>query len=90
MANNISANPWFIDTVSTALIWYGKVYIKELLWNKPTAGATLIILDQHGNTIINTVANASDPMYSFGTLAWVDGFVVITMSSGTLSVFITK
>lgn len=90
MANNISANPWFIDTPSTAVIWTGKVYIKELIWNKPTAGATLIILDQNGNTIINTVANASDPMFAFGTLSWVNGFVVTTMSSGDLSVFITK
>lgn len=88
MANNISANPWYLDTVG--IIWHGKIYIKELIWNKPTAGGALIILDDNGNTIINTVANASDPMFAFGTLSWVNGFNIITMASGTLSVFITK
>lgn len=90
MANNISANPWYIDTASATAVWNGKVYIKELIWNKPTAGSALIILDQNGNTIINTVANANDPMFAFGTLSWVNGFVVTTLATGTLSVFITK
>ena len=88
MANNITANPWYIDTVG--IVWHGKVYIKELIWNKPTAGDALIIIDDNGNTIINTVANAADPMFAFGTLSWVNGFHVTTMASGTLSVFITK
>lgn len=90
MANNISANPWFIDTASANIIFSGKIYVKELIWNKPTAGDALIILDQNGNTVINTVANASDPMFSFGTLSWINGLVVTTMASGTLSIFITK
>lgn len=88
MANNLTANPWYLDTVST--IWTGNMYIKELIWNKPTAGTMLVITDIHGNTIINTVANAQDPMFSFGTLGWVSGFVVVTLASGTLSVFINK
>lgn len=90
MANNIGANPWYLDTPSATPVWTGKVYIKELIWNKPAAGATLVILDQNGNTILNTVANTADPMFAFGTLSWVNGFVVTTLSSGTLSVFITK
>jgi hypothetical protein len=88
MANNQSANPWFLDTVGFS--YAGRVYIKELIWNKPTAGATLIVLDGKGNTILNTVANANDPMFSFGTLGWVNGFNITTMSSGDLSVFINK
>lgn len=88
MANNISANPWYLDTVGA--IWKGNVYIKELIWNKPTAGSALVILDQNGNTILNTVANANDPMFSFGTLATVNGFTIMTLASGTLSVFINK
>jgi len=90
MANNITANPWFIDTPGTTLIWYGKVYIKDILWNQPAAGAALIILDQNGNTIINTLANTADPMFSFGTLSWVNGLAVTVLGSGTLSIFITK
>lgn len=88
MANNVTANPWFLDTVGT--IWPGKVYIKELLWGKPTAGSALLITDINGNDIINTNANASDPSQSFGTLGWVNGFVVVTLATGNLSVFINK
>lgn len=88
MANNESANPWYLDTVGFK--WTGRVYIKELIWNKPTAGTALIILDENGNTIINTVANTNDPMFAFGTLGWVNGFNVTTLASGTLSVFINK
>jgi hypothetical protein len=88
MANNRTANPWYIDTVGFA--WYGRVYIKELLWNKPTAGTALIVLDGNGNTVINTIANASDPSQSFGSLGWINGLVVTTLASGSLSVFINK
>ncbi len=90
MATNITANPWYIDTAGTGLIWTGKIYIKDLIWNKPTPGGALIILDQNGNVIINTIANASDAMFSFGTLSWVNGMSIPTMASGTLSIFITK
>jgi hypothetical protein len=88
MANNISANPWYLDTVG--VIWHGRIYIKELLWNKPTAGTALILVDDYGNTIINTIANASDPSQSFGSLGWINGMTLTTLGSGTLSVFINK
>lgn len=88
MANDISGNPWSIDTVG--IIWHGNVYIKELIWNKPAAGATLKIVDDAGRTVLDTVANANDPMFAFGTLSWVRGINVVTMSSGNLSFFITK
>lgn len=90
MANNIKVNPWFIDTPGTSIIWPGRVYIKNLIWNKPTAGTALVIKDQNGNTIIDTVANTQDPMIAFGNLGWVNGFVVTTLASGDLSVFINK
>lgn len=88
MANNVTANPWYLDTVGT--VWAGRIYFKELVWNKPTAGTALILTDINGNTIINTVANAQDPMYSFGSLGWVNGLVIVTLASGTLSAFINK
>lgn len=88
MANDISGNPWHIDT--TGVIWHGNVYIKQLLWNKPTAGQALKIVDDAGRIIIDTVANASDPMFDFGNMSWVNGFNLVTLAGGTLSVFINK
>jgi hypothetical protein len=88
MANNQSANPWYVDTVGFS--WTGRVYIKELVWNKPTAGTNLVIVDQNGNTILNATANAQDPQQSFGSLGWVNGLHVTTLASGVLSIFINK
>jgi hypothetical protein len=88
MANNISGNPWYIDT--PGVIWHGLVYIKNIVWNKPAAGNALVILDDAGRTILNTVANTNDPMFDFGNLSIVNGFNVTTLAGGTLSVFINK
>ena len=87
MPNDLTANPWFVDTPAT--IWPGRVYIKDLIWNKPTVGATLIVTDINGNTVLNTVAN-TDAMFYFGNMGWITGLVVVTMSSGALSIFINK
>ena len=88
MANNITGNPWFVDT--PGVIWHGNVYLKEIVWNKPTAGSALKIVDDAGRTILDTVANASDPMQDFGTMSWVSGFNVVTLATGVLTVFINK
>lgn len=88
MANDISGVTWFIDTVGT--IFKQRVYIRSILWNKPAAGATLVITDMQGRNLVNTIANAQDPMFEFGTQTWQNGFVVVTMSSGTLQVVVNK
>lgn len=88
MANNLTGNPWFVDTAG--VIWHGNVYIKDIIWNKPTAGGALKIVDDAGRTVIDTVANASDPMFDFGTLSWISGLNVVTLASGSLSIFINK
>jgi hypothetical protein len=88
MANDTSGVTWFIDTPGT--IWTQRVYIKSILWNSPTAGATLLITDIQGRDLVNTVANAADPMFEFSTQTWQNGFVVVTMSSGTLQVVANK
>lgn len=88
MANNISGVTWFIDTVGT--IFTQRVYIKSILWNKPAAGATLVITDMQGRNLVNTIANTNDPMFEFSSQTWQNGFVVVTMSSGTLQVVVNK
>jgi hypothetical protein len=88
MANDITGNPWYIDTA--AEVFKQRVYVKNIIWNKPTAGTALIILDNQGRTIINTVANANDPMFDFGYIGWIEGFNVATLASGALTVVISK
>jgi hypothetical protein len=88
MPNDVSGVTWFVDTVGT--VWNQRVYIKSILWNKPTAGAALVITDMQGRDLINTVANASDPMFEFSTQTWQNGFVLVTLGSGTLQVVVNK
>ena len=88
MPNDISGVTWFIDTVGT--IFTQRVYIKSILWNMPIAGDALVITDIQGRDLINTVANAADPMFEFSAQTWQNGFVVVTMASGTLQVVVNK
>ena len=87
MANDLTANPWYIDT--TGFIWQGRVYINDLIWSNATPGDALVITDINGNFIVNTVANAGTETFYFGKMGWVTGLVVVTLT-GNLSVFINK
>lgn len=88
MANNITGNPWYIDTVGFS--YKAPVFIKNMSWLSPAAGATLLIQDNQGRVIVSLVANASDPSINLGNYQWVQGFNVVTMTSGNLSVVIHK
>lgn len=88
MANNITGNPWNLDTVG--FTYKDLVYIRNIVWFKPAAAATLLILDNQGRTIINATANGADPQETFGPFQWVAGFNLVTMSSGNLSIIIHK
>lgn len=88
MANDVSGVTWHLDTVGT--VWTQRVYIQSILWNKPTPGDALKIVDMQGRILIDTVANTNDPMFEFSKQTWQNGFVIITMASGTLDVVINK
>lgn len=86
MANQLSANPFKLDTVGT--VFAGKIKIVAVEWNEPTdQGDALILNDIDGNNIINTLAEA-DGQSQFRRLtpAWYNGLVLATLTSGTVLV----
>lgn len=88
MPNNISGNPWYLDTVG--FTYKDLVYIRNIVWDSPVTGATLLILDNQGRTILNSTNSNTSPQMTFGPFQWVAGFNLVTMSSGNLSVIIHK
>lgn len=88
MANNFTSNPWTIDSVM-ASPYQAYVRIKDLTWDEQTAaGDQLVIIDQHGKLIIDTKASAQNVFQRWGSLGWVNGFQVTTLTSGKLTIAI--
>lgn len=83
MANDITSNPWVINTVPFTSGTILKVKVDNL--DITDAGATdnILIKDLNGKTLVNWTANASQTSYRIGKLGWVNGIVVATGGLGT-------
>jgi hypothetical protein len=93
MANDISANPWSIDTASATAIWTGNIWIDRLVWHEPTtAGDALEVTDSNGKTIWSkyALAGGSGMDYDLKVDSVFNGLIVPTMSSGTLYVYLEQ
>ena len=88
MANNLTTNPWTIDTVMAAA-YPSYVRIRDLTWDEQAAsGDQLVIVDQHGKLIIDTKASGANVYQRWGNLGWVNGFQVTTLGSGKVTIAI--
>lgn len=93
MANDLTKNPWVIDTVGATSQFIGPVYINSMRWVPTAAGDDITVTDKNGNTIW-TVTNALTGGVA-GTLS-IDlrdqppyqGFIVSAMGGGTLYVYV--
>ena len=88
MANDISANPWKIDTASASTIYAGPVKIDNVIWANQAVAATLLVQDVNGKDIIRATATSGITDQHFGKIGWVRGLVVPTLSSGELTIAI--
>ena len=82
MANDISGNPWRLDTVG--VITTSRVYVGNIMW---LAGAgNLVILDNAGRDVLaDTFASSTD--HNYGALKWVTGLNLTVIGGGI--VFLT-
>ena len=91
MANDLSANPWKIDTPGAGVIYAFPIKIVNLVWaNFTTTGDQLIVQDLNGKDIINALVTTSlstGPM-PFGAMGWVRGLKVTTMTHGEITIAI--
>jgi hypothetical protein len=90
MANNITGNPWSLDTAGVIATF--PVYVKSLVWQGFTANGTdtLTILDNAGRTIINSNTNTTGDVMDFGDFRWVEGFHITLIGSGIVTVVVHK
>ena len=89
MANNLTGNPWIIDTADT--ITTGPVYVVSAEWQEPTAADDLTIVDNSGNTIYDDNAIAGGTGIRLEVKlggAVYNGFIVSVIDGGTLYVYI--
>lgn len=86
MANNFTSNPWVLDTVMTTP-YKAYVRIRDISWtDQGAAGDQLLIQDMNGNTVVDAKASAANVFERFGQLGWVDGFKLVTLTSGKVIV----
>lgn len=90
MANDFSANPWYIDTVMPTAI-NQNCRLSSVTWSEQTAaGDQLVIVDRNGKIIIDTKAQSANYQQVLGGFGWVAGFKVTVLTSGKLSIVISK
>lgn len=90
MANDFTGNPWKIDTVfTTGFPLETNIKITHIEWEEMAAGATIVVLDKAGRTILDTTAIAANEDRDWGVHSvWLRGLQVPTLSSGRLMVFL--
>lgn len=85
MANDISADPWIIDTAAATVLSTNMLNIKSIRWvGATTAGHTAIIHDKDSNVIWSSVASGANYVESEIVEQWVHGLIVPTLASGVL------
>ena len=88
MANNLTDNPWMID--STGVLTTDDVPIKHLRWvGATTAGHAALINDKNGREVWKSVASGAN--YVEDSLSenqrFFHGLTVATLASGTLELY---
>jgi hypothetical protein len=93
MANLLTKNPFYIDTVGATSIFPGRIHVSHVRWvGATTAGhhATILRASGAGNPIWDSVAdgaNFMDETYFDEHDWWDEGFQVSVLASGILYVY---
>lgn len=85
MSNDLTQDPYIIDTAAATVLSTDNLYIKSIRWvGGTTAGHTAIIHDQKSNIIWSSVASGANYVESEIIEQWIDGLIVPTLASGVL------
>jgi hypothetical protein len=87
MANDITGNPWKLDTAGVIANW--QVRIKNLVWVNATTGNTVLLQDKAGRDVLRAVYNEQGDN-NFGEFLWVEGLNLVTIGGGELLLVIHK
>lgn len=93
MANDLTKNPWVLDTAGATSTFTGPVYINRMRFVPAAAGDDLTVTDKNGNTIwqlTNVLADGiagSEEIDLRGNPPY-QGFILSVIGGGTLYVWI--
>ena len=87
MANDITGNPWKLDTPGLIANW--QVHIKNLVWVNATTGETVLLQDMAGRDVLRAIFNDAGDN-NFGEFKWVEGLNLVTIGGGELLLVIHK
>lgn len=86
MANNITGNPWYIDTAGT--LTTSRYKFSGGTWNGAAANATLQLNDNSGRVVFKaTFPTSLDPI-QIPNLGWVNGLICATISGGNVTLVV--
>lgn len=92
MSNDLTGNPWKVDTASATAIWTGMVWVSKFVWDEPsTVGHELTITDKDSHQIWHENAIAAGDGIHYEREGGVfHGLIVSTIASGTLYIFLDQ
>ena len=92
MANDLTANPWVVDTASATAITADKIRVDKFRWiGGTTAGHTCIVKNSAGKTVWSSIAAGAnfidDSSNASAHLFDCKGIAVTTLASGILYIY---
>lgn len=83
MANNITQNPWVIDTAGAGLIWTGGAKISHIEFVGYTSDVDVCVVKNQAGQVICQL-NGSDDLEEVrsGKIGWIQGGVAVTQIDG--------
>lgn len=84
MANDISSNPWKIDTSGFSYSY--PVKVDNIAWADAAASQTLTITDKNGKDVFvaTTPTGWAGGIWTTGKFGWVNGINITTVPAGTV------
>lgn len=85
---NLAANGASGNSLSAAYL--PMIRCEQILWNNPTAAATLLLTDTNGNIVWNPTAGAAGTVgpYTYGKVYWIEGLVINALPNGNVQLTI--
>ena len=86
MANDISGNPWYIDSTGTLI--QQRFKFEGGTWNGAAAAATLELTDNVGRVVFKAVFPNDLVPVAIPKMGWINGLICTTISGGNVSLFV--
>ena len=88
MANNLTANPWVVDTPSATPIFRTYAKLRHIEFTSYAVDAdNCVVNDQNGVTVWVGNGNPALESERSGSIGWVNGVVVPTLTAGKVLIY---